>query len=138
VTATLAAMYQDRLLAEYRAPKNRRVMSEATGSAERKNPVCGDAIRVMVRESDGRVDDVSFAGQGCSIAVASASLLTQVIPGADRDEARTMIGQVESMLAGAPATSLPVLLAPLRGAVPFKGRHGCVLMPWLALRDALG
>jgi nitrogen fixation NifU-like protein len=131
-------MYQDRLLAEYRAPKHRREMPDATGNAERKNPVCGDAIRVMVRESDGRLADVSFTGHGCSIAVASASLLTQVVTGADGDEARALIAQVESMLAGAPVAGLPELLAPLRGTVPFPARHGCVLMPWLALRDALG
>jgi nitrogen fixation protein NifU and related proteins len=134
----LSAMYQERLLAEYRAPKHRREMPDATGSAERKNPVCGDAIRVMVRHDNGHVADVSFTGHGCSIAVASASLLTQVVTGLDRLATRTLITQVESMLAGQPAESLPDLLAPLRGAVPFPARHGCVLMPWLALRDALG
>lgn len=134
----LSAMYQERLLAEYRAPKNRRELLDATGSAERKNPVCGDAIRVMVRDVDGRADDVTFTGHGCSIAVASASLLTQVVAGLDRHAARLLITQVESMLAGNPVDTLPSLLAPLRGAVPFPARHGCVLMPWLALRDALG
>jgi len=134
----LSAMYQDRLLAEYRAPKHRREMPNATGSAERKNPVCGDAIRVMVREADGQVADVSFTGHGCSIAVASASLLTQVVAGTGRSEARALIAQIESMLAGSPVDALPALLTPLRGTVPFPARHGCVLMPWLALRDALG
>lgn len=131
-------MYQDRLLAEYRAPSNRREMPTATGTAERKNPVCGDAIRVSVREQDGRLADVAFTGHGCSIAVASASLLTQVVTGSDRVRARALVALVESMLAGEPVDTLPVLLAPLRGAAPFPARHGCVLMPWLALRDALG
>lgn len=138
MAVTLSSMYQDRLLAEYRAPSNRRDLPDATGSAERKNPVCGDAIRVSVREHDGRLVDVAFSGHGCSIAVASASLLTQVVTGTDRSQARAIVSLVEAMLTGEPCDTLPTLLAPLRGVVPFPARHGCVLMPWLALRDALG
>ena len=69
----LSAMYQERLLAEYRAPHNRRELVDATARAERKNPVCGDAVSVMVRVEAGVVQEATFKGQGCSIAVASAS-----------------------------------------------------------------
>ncbi len=141
VTASLATMYQERLLDEYRAPKNRRVMIDATAHAERTNPVCGDAITVMVRVADGRVADVSFTGHGCSIAMTSASLLTQVVGQTPVADAKRMASAVEGMLSGAhPATSVALAdaLEPLRGVIPFPARHGCVLMPWLALREALG
>lgn len=136
-TPALSAMYQERLLSEFRAPRNRRELPGATGAAERRNPVCGDAIRVMVREAEGHIAEVTFTGQGCSIATASASLLTQEVVDMDRDSARALIAVVEAMMAGQTADALPERLAPLRGAVPFPARHGCVLMPWLALRDAL-
>ena len=71
-------MYQERLLAEFRAPTNRRDMPDATARAERKNPVCGDAICVLVREIDGQLADVAFMGHGCSLATASASLLSLI------------------------------------------------------------
>jgi nitrogen fixation NifU-like protein len=130
-------MYQDALLNEYRAPRNRRAMSDASASAEHKNPVCGDSIRVMVRTALHQVADVSFTGHGCSIAVASASLLTQAVPGVAIADARTLIARVERMLTSRDGGDLPDVLAPLRGVMPFPGRHGCVIMPWLALRDAL-
>jgi nitrogen fixation NifU-like protein len=135
--ARLSAMYQDALLAEYRAPHNRRVMQTATSSGERKNPVCGDAFRVMVAMNEGALTDVSFVGQGCSIAVASASLLTQVAAGHTGTRVHEVIAALEAMLAGGASESLPPLLAPLRGVAPFPGRHGCAMLPWLALRDAL-
>ena len=137
-SAALSAVYQERLLAEYRAPRNRRDLTDATSAAARRNPVCGDAIRVMVRERDGTLDDVAFTGEGCSLAVASASLLTQVVVTRTTADALALVGLVESLLRGdAAAGALPDALAPLAGVVPFPGRHGCVLMPWLALREAL-
>ena len=134
----LSALYQDQLLAEYRAPKNRRAMASPTGSAERKNPLCGDGVRIMVQLNDGRLGDVAFTGQGCSLAVASASLLTQVVVRQNIADVLTLIATVESLLTGSGAGELPATLDPLRATVRFPGRHSCVLLPWLALRDALG
>ena len=134
--APLSAMYQDRLLDEYRAPQNRRPMPDATVRAERSNPVCGDAICVMVLEADGQLADVSFTGYGCSLAVASSSLLTQAVWRRKRLDCLAMVAAVEAMLAG-DADALPHALEPLKGVAPFPGRHQCVLMPWLALREAL-
>lgn len=139
LSAALSAMYQDQLLAEYRAPKNRRDMPDATARAERRNPVCGDAVCLMVRVVDGQLADVSFTGQGCSLATASASLLTQAVWRRGVRNGLAMVAAVETMFAHDTAlpTALPEALAPLNGVVPFPGRHSCVLMPWLALREAL-
>ena len=135
--ARRAALYQEQLLAEYRAPKNRRAMPDATRRAERKNPTCGDTMNVAVRLDADRVLDAAFEGQGCSISLASASLMTQVVTGLSIGDARIMIADVESMLSGAPSASLPSTLEPLRTVMSYKTRHGCLLMPWLALRAAL-
>lgn len=136
-SAQLAAVYQDALLAEYRAPKHRRELASASARVERKNPVCGDAVCVMIDVRDGLVVDAAFTGQGCSIAVASASLLTQTVRRLRRREALELIDSLESVMRGH-ARELPEVLSPLLGVVPFSGRHGCALLPWLALREALG
>ena len=135
--ARRAALYQEQLLTEYRAPKNRRALPDATRRALRKNPTCGDSMSVAVRLDADRVLDAAFEGQGCSISVASASLMTQAVTGLSIRDTRIMIADVESMLSGAPSTSLPSTLEPLRTVMSYKTRHGCVLMPWLALREAL-
>ncbi len=136
--ASLSAMYQETLLAHHRAPQNRREMANATHTGSRKNPLCGDALQVAVRFDGNVIADAAFTGQGCSIATASASMMTEVLAGRTRDEALTLIDVVESMLTqAAPAPNLPCGLEALRGVAPFPGRHGCATMPWLALRDAL-
>ncbi len=137
VTPLLSAVYHDRLLAEYRAPKNRRELADATNHAERRNPVCGDSVHLMVRVEHDAVAEVTFTGQGCAIATASASLLTQAVTRRQPASALQLVACVELMLGGAAVNDFPEILDPLRGAVRFSSRHSCVLLPWLALRDAL-
>ena len=136
--ASLAAMYQETLLAQYRAPHNRRELVNATHSASRKNPLCGDALQVAVRFDADVIADAAFSGRGCSIATASASMMTDVLAGRTRDEALALVDDVDSMLTHAtPTPHLPIGLDALRAVAPFPARHGCATMPWLALRDAL-
>ena len=134
----MSAMYQDALLSHYRAPHHRREIVASTAATTRRNPVCGDEIRVMVVIADGRIADVAFTGRGCSIATASASMMTDAARGETVADALLMTEQVERMLTGDETPgALPDTLAPLRGVAPFAGRHGCALMPWMALRDCL-
>jgi nitrogen fixation NifU-like protein len=135
--ASIAAMYQEALLAHHRAPHNRREMPNATGSATHRNPVCGDEIRVLVRLDGDRVADAAFTGRGCSIATASASMMTETVTGRTVREALGVADAVDRMLTGADIGALPASLTPLLGVAPFAGRHGCVRMAWTALRDAL-
>jgi nitrogen fixation NifU-like protein len=145
-TASIAAMYQDGLLAHHRAPHNRRVIDAPTAVGARKNPVCGDDITVMVvLDTDAvgdTVRDVAFTGRGCSIATASASMMTDAVAGLTVGEALAAADAVERMLhaSGADAIAasvLPAALTPLLGVAPFPGRHGCAMLPWQALREAL-
>lgn len=137
--ASLSAMYQDALLAHHRAPHNRRVIAQATGTASLRNPVCGDDLRVMVTVTDDVIEDAAFDGRGCSIATASASMMTDAVRGLSPADALLLATRVERMLLDpSAADALPEALAPLRGVAPFPGRHGCARMAWQALREALG
>jgi nitrogen fixation NifU-like protein len=134
--ATLAAMYQEELLAHYRSPHNRRDVPRATGIGSRRNPLCGDEIGVAVLVEDGVIADAGFSGRGCSIATASASMLTDVVRGLPPHDALAIADSVDAMLRGETA-ALPDELRSLHGVAPFPARHGCATMPWAALRDAL-
>lgn len=129
-------MYQEALLAHHRAPHNKRELPSANARASYKNPVCGDEITVMLRVEQGVIADAAFSGRGCSIATASASMMTEVLRGLTTGDAQALTESVERMLGGA-SVELPDMLTPLRGVAPFAGRHGCARMPWQALREAL-
>ena len=45
------------------------------------NPTCGDRIQLQLQVEDDLVKDAKFDGEGCSISIASASMMTQAIKG---------------------------------------------------------
>ena len=74
-------LYRDFILDHYRNPRNAGTLDRPDASFEDINPLCGDKIRMDVKVEDGKVTDVRFAGRGCAISIASASLLTEQIKG---------------------------------------------------------
>jgi nitrogen fixation NifU-like protein len=74
-------LYRDFILDHYRNPRNAGTLTDPDASFEDNNPLCGDKIRMDLRVQDGKVTDVRFAGRGCAISMASASLLTEQIKG---------------------------------------------------------
>ncbi|ADJ13665.1 iron-sulfur cluster assembly scaffold protein [Halalkalicoccus jeotgali] len=95
-------MYREQILDHYKNPRNYGELEDPTFSHVGENPMCGDEIRVDVNlEDDGEtIEYVAFSGDGCAISQASASLLTQKLPGMnleelaemDRDDITEMLG----------------------------------------------
>ncbi|MFB6130017.1 MAG: Fe-S cluster assembly sulfur transfer protein SufU [Salinigranum sp.] len=95
-------MYRQQILDHYRNPRNRGEIEDATFSHVGENPSCGDTIRMDVKlEDDGEtIERVTFTGDGCAISQASASMLTQRLPGTtlseleamDREDVTEMLG----------------------------------------------
>lgn len=79
--------YRDYILDHYRHPRNFGHLDDPTVSAEDLNPLCGDRIRMELKVDDrGVVRDVRFSGKGCAISQASASMLTESVPGMPLEE----------------------------------------------------
>jgi nitrogen fixation NifU-like protein len=132
-------MYQDVILAHYRQPHNKRALPSATRQASRKNPLCGDEVEVAVLLRDGVIVDAAFGGRCCSIAQASASMMTDAVIGGSLSDAASRAAEVDAVLHGRATVDDAALgdRAALRGVAPFPARVACAMLPWLALRDAL-
>ncbi|WP_101295100.1 Fe-S cluster assembly sulfur transfer protein SufU [Halegenticoccus soli] len=95
-------MYRQQILDHYKNPRNYGELPDATFSHVGENPSCGDTIRIDVRleDDDETIERVAFSGDGCAISQASASMLSQRLPGAtlselkemDRDDVIDMLG----------------------------------------------
>ncbi|HEU5459007.1 MAG TPA: iron-sulfur cluster assembly scaffold protein [Pyrinomonadaceae bacterium] len=79
----MPALYSDTLLDHFRHPRNYGDLPAADISYESFNPLCGDRIRIAVKLNERVVQDARFKGDGCAISTAAASLLTELILGAD-------------------------------------------------------
>jgi nitrogen fixation NifU-like protein len=131
-------LFREIILDHYRKPRNRGHLADATAHAEGMNPVCGDAIELDLRLDGEAINDIAFAGEGCSISQASASLMTERLKGRPVDEARQVTGKFRAMMmdGAEPDPDLGDLEA-LQGVAKFPARVKCALLVWNVLQEAL-
>lgn len=131
---SLDSLYQEVIMEHYRRPQNRGRLPEPTATVELDNPLCGDELTLDLLIEDGKIIDVRFQGQGCSISQASASMMTQAVKGKTIAEADRLMRHVQRMLKGeaVDAEGLGDLEA-LQGVAKFPVRVKCALLAWEAL-----
>ena len=122
-------LYTPAILDHAKNPRHRGPLPDATHTGEGHNPNCGDRIAVRLRV-DGVVQAVAWEGDGCSIMVASASMM------ADLQLPTLGFWSSAAVLWGA-APWDSVLTPGMRSVADFPTRHRCAALPWDALRDAL-
>jgi nitrogen fixation NifU-like protein len=132
-------LYQDVVMEHKRAPRNFGTLPEATHRARGHNPQCGDDIGVELRLDHGRIGDIRFCGHGCAICMASASLMTEAVRGADAASARRLVQDFRAVLTGERPPEAVDLgkLASLAGVRRYPSRIKCALLGWHALAHAL-
>lgn len=75
------AAYSDLVMEHFEHPRNAGDLEDADGEASTSNPVCGDRMRVMIRVSDGHVDEVRWQTRGCPPAIATSSFASEMVQG---------------------------------------------------------
>lgn len=137
MTSDLRTLYRDVIVDHSKHPRNFRTL-EASRKADGFNPLCGDRLTVYVQIDDGVINDVSFEGLGCAIAIASASLMTESVKGKTVAEADALFARVERMIGASPDATVDKLgdLSALAGVRRFPVRVKCATLPWQALRAA--
>ena len=70
-------LYREEILEHYKNPLNFGKPRNFTISSKQTNPFCGDEIEIFVRLQNDTICEVGFTGLGCTINMASASILTE-------------------------------------------------------------
>ena len=74
------------ILDHYEHPRNRGKLEDADVVSDGGNPGCGDIVTIYLKVDDeGRVGEVTFEGQGCTISQAADSLVTEIVTGQPLD-----------------------------------------------------
>ncbi|MGI8402616.1 MAG: Fe-S cluster assembly sulfur transfer protein SufU [Gemmatimonadaceae bacterium] len=139
-SAELSALYQELILDHYRRPRNKGTLENADASVEMKNPLCGDEICLQVAFEGSSVCDLKFAGRGCSISQASASMMTQLVKGKSAEEIAVIRTRFRDLMLGDKSAADDQALGALRalaGVARFPARVKCALLAWSALEAAL-
>jgi nitrogen fixation NifU-like protein len=74
-------LYRQQILDHYKNPRNFGELKSKAASSHAENPSCGDSVAMDIEISDGHIKDIRFQGEGCAIAVATTSLLTEFVKG---------------------------------------------------------
>jgi nitrogen fixation NifU-like protein len=135
----LDEIYKEVILDHYKNPRNKREMPDAPLTCSKNNPLCGDEITVYVNAEDGKVLEVSFVGQGCSISQSSASMMTEAVSGKTVEQVEALASDVRAMLAGElePDEDTFGELVALNGVVKYPIRVKCAVLAWDVLQEAL-
>jgi nitrogen fixation NifU-like protein len=106
-------MFSETVLDHFQSPRNVGKLADATASVEITNPVCGDVLHLAARAENGRITKARFLCQGCTTAIACASLLTVELTGREISESSEITAQYLSRKFGGlpPATQHAAQLA---------------------------
>lgn len=112
-----------------------------THESHQMNPTCGDEIVLRAAFDGSVVDRVSWEGNGCSISMASASVLTDLVAGLSRDEVAGLVDTFRELLRsrGTIEPDEEVLgdAAAFAGVSRYPARVKCAMLAWVALDETL-
>ena len=108
----MAEEYTDEVMKHFLEPHNVGTVENPDGVGRVGNPVCGDIMELQIEVKDDRIEDVKFRTFGCGAAIATSSVLTDMVKG------KTLLEALE-------VTNEEVTLA--LGGLPARKRHCSVL-----------
>lgn len=132
-------LFREVVLDHYMHPAGREPIPGPAVEWHGKNPLCGDEVTLRLHTEDGRIAGLQVVGHGCSISVASGSMLAERLKGRTLDEARRLLRGVKAMFRGEPLPDDLDLgdLAALQGVKDLPVRVKCALLAWTTLEEAL-
>ncbi len=81
-------MYTDKVMEHFKNPRNMGEIPDADGVGTVGNPVCGDIMRLYIKVDDkGIITDAKFKTFGCGAAIATSSMVTELVKGKSVQEA---------------------------------------------------
>jgi len=127
----------------HESPRNWGKIEGATQEEKGYNPLCGDQITLCLKMNGHQLEECTFEGEGCSICMASASIMTEKVHGHNLEEIENLIDAFRKKMQGAdqveglPGDDESDDLVALYGIKRFPVRIKCALLPWTTLKKGL-
>lgn len=131
-------LYRRVIMDHYKNPRNRGKFEDGAVTIDLNNPTCGDRISLQLKVEDGIIQDAKYTGEGCSISMSSASMMTDAVKGKTVDEAAELASRFSSLMQGE-AVEFDEYedIEALSGVNKFPARIKCATLGWNALRKGI-
>ncbi|MET3576363.1 Fe-S cluster assembly sulfur transfer protein SufU [Bhargavaea ullalensis] len=136
----LDQLYRRVIMDHYKNPRNKGEIEDGSLKVDMNNPTCGDRIHLTLKVEDGMVTDAKFDGEGCSISMASASMMTQAVKGKKVEEALKLSETFSDMMLGKEHDDSIDMgdIEALSGVSQFPARIKCATLAWKAMEKGVG
>ncbi|MFB7158344.1 MULTISPECIES: Fe-S cluster assembly sulfur transfer protein SufU [unclassified Lysinibacillus] len=135
----LDQLYRSVIMDHYKNPRNKGSIENDAVTIDMNNPTCGDRIHLTLKVTDGIVEDAKYDGEGCSISMSSASMMTQLIKGKKIEEALELADIFSKMMMGEDYSDKYDLedVEALQGVSQFPARIKCATLAWKAMEKGV-
>lgn len=100
-------MYNEKVMDHFQNPRNVGEIDDASGIGEVGNTTCGDIMKIYIKVEKDIITDIKFLTFGCGAAIASSSMLTEMVKGKTLEEALILTNMdVAKELGGLPPAKL--------------------------------
>ncbi|HEY9772244.1 MAG TPA: SUF system NifU family Fe-S cluster assembly protein [Planktothrix sp.] len=134
-------LYRETILDHYHNPRNRGKMDDPGVTVEGVNPLCGDELTLYLTVDDNKIQDIKIEAKGCSISMASGSMMSEAVQGHEVKDAESVIELFKKMmLEKEKDVELPEdleELEALKGVRKYPVRIKCALLPWNTLLQGI-
>jgi len=80
-------LYTEKVMDHFENPRNVGEISDADGVGQVGNPTCGDIMKIYIKVDKDSISDVRFKTFGCGAAIATSSMVTELVKGKTLEEA---------------------------------------------------
>ena len=81
------SLYSEKVMDHFKNPRNVGEIENPDGVGHVGNPVCGDIMELYIKVNDGIIVDAKFKTFGCGAAIATSSIVTELVKGKNIKEA---------------------------------------------------
>ena len=136
----LDSLYQEVILDHYRKPHHKGLQDGFGIQVKHNNPSCGDEVTLNLTITEGVIKAISWDGVGCSISMASVSMMSDLLINQSYEKANQILTEfVELMQSKGKLQGDEALLddaVAFAGVSKFPARIKCALLGWMAYKDA--
>jgi len=100
-------MYSQKVMDHFMNPRNVGRIDLANGIGEVGNPTCGDIMHIEIEVKEDKIEDIKFQTFGCAAAIATSSMVTEMVKGKTLEEAERITNRtVAEALDGLPPVKM--------------------------------